>query len=102
MLALDGSRNENASLPLNREDAMDCSRWRKRIGMIHDHDECEWVNVSSGTGSSGFSRTNSTELQNSCVCVLKNSALCLGYLCRLIAQEGWDETGTRNEPCLVG
>jgi len=25
---------------LNREDAMDCSRWRKQIGMIDDHDEC--------------------------------------------------------------
>jgi len=34
---------------LNREDAMDRSRWRKQIGMIDDHDECEWVNVSSGT-----------------------------------------------------
>jgi len=25
---------------LNREDAMDRSRWRKQIGMIDDHDEC--------------------------------------------------------------
>ena len=46
---------------LNREDAMDRSRWRKQIGMIDDHGECEWVNVSSGTGSPGFSRTNSAE-----------------------------------------
>jgi len=46
---------------LKREDAMDHSRWRKQIGMINDHDECEWVNVSSGTGSPGLSRTNSTE-----------------------------------------
>jgi len=46
---------------LNREDAMDCSRWRKQIGMIDDHDECEWVNVFSGTGSPGLSRTKSTE-----------------------------------------
>jgi len=45
---------------LNREDAMDRSRWRKQIG-IDDHHECEWVNVSSGTGSPGLSRTNSTE-----------------------------------------
>jgi len=45
----------------NREHAMDRSRWRKQIGMIDDHDECEWVNVSSGTGSPGLSRTNSTE-----------------------------------------
>jgi len=46
---------------LNREDAMDRSRWRKQTGMIFDHDEREWVNVSSGTGSSGLSRTNSKE-----------------------------------------
>jgi len=46
---------------LNREDAMDRSRLRKQIGMIDDHDECEWVNVSYGTGSPGLSRTNSTE-----------------------------------------
>jgi len=46
---------------LNREDAMDRSRWRKQIGMIDDHDECEWVNVSSGTSSPGLSRTKPTE-----------------------------------------
>ena len=46
---------------LNREDAMDRSR-RKQIGMIDDHDECEWMSVSSGTSSPGLSRTNSTEL----------------------------------------
>jgi len=46
---------------LNREDGMGRSRWRKHIGMIDDHDECKWVNVSSGTGSSGLSRTKSTE-----------------------------------------
>ena len=46
---------------LNREDAMDRSRWRKQTGMIFDHDEREWVNVSSGTGSSGLSRTKSTD-----------------------------------------
>jgi len=43
------------------EDAMDRSRWRKQIGMIDDHDECELVNVSSGTSSPRLSRTNSTE-----------------------------------------
>jgi len=48
---------------------MDHSRWRKQIGMIDDHDECQWVNVSSGTGSPGLSWTNSTEPQNGCVCV---------------------------------
>ena len=46
---------------LNREDAMVRSRWRKQIGMIDDHDECEWVNVSCGTGLPGLSRTKSTE-----------------------------------------
>jgi len=46
---------------LNREDAMDRARWRKQIGMIDDHDECEWVNVSSGTGSPGLSLTKSIE-----------------------------------------
>jgi len=46
---------------LNRDDAMERSRWRKQIGMIDDHDECEWVNVSSGTGTPGLSRTRSKE-----------------------------------------
>jgi len=44
---------------LNREDAMDRSRWRKQIGIFDDW--CEWVNVSSGTGSPRLSRTKSTE-----------------------------------------
>ena len=47
---------------LNTEDAMDRSRWRKQIGMIDDHDECESVTVSSGTSSARLSQTNSTEL----------------------------------------
>ena len=47
---------------LNREDAMDLSRWRKQLGMIDDHDECEWVNVSSGTGLPRLSQTKSIEL----------------------------------------
>jgi len=46
---------------LNREDTMDCTRWRKQIRMINNHDECEWVNVSCGTGSPGLSWTKSTE-----------------------------------------
>ena len=33
-----------------------------RSGMIDDHDRCEWVNVSTGTGSPGLSRTKSREL----------------------------------------
>ena len=46
---------------LNREDAMEHSRWMKQIRMIDDHDSCKWVNVSSGTGSPGLSRTKSIE-----------------------------------------
>ena len=46
---------------LNMEGAMDRSKWKKQIGMIDDQDECEWVNVFSGTGSPGLSWTNSTE-----------------------------------------
>ena len=38
---------------LNREDAVDRGRWRKQIGMIDDQDRCEWVNVSSVSGSPG-------------------------------------------------
>jgi len=54
---------------LNREDAMDRSRWRKQIGMTDDHDEREWVNVSSGTSSPGLSQTKSTELKRLCACM---------------------------------
>jgi len=42
---------------LNREDAMDRSRWRKQIGIFDDRDGCEWVNVSSSTGSPRLSWT---------------------------------------------
>jgi len=46
---------------LNRENAMDRIRWKKQIGAIDDHDRCEWVNVSSGTGSPWLSQTKSRE-----------------------------------------
>jgi len=46
---------------LNRDDAMDRSRCWKQIGIFDDQDGYEWVNVSSGTGSPGLSRTKSTE-----------------------------------------
>jgi len=47
---------------LNREDAMDRSKLRciKQI-RINDHDRCELVNVSSGTGSPELSQTKSIE-----------------------------------------
>ena len=35
---------------LSRNDAMVRGRWRKLIRMV-DEQECEWMNVSSGTGS---------------------------------------------------
>ena len=55
---------------------MDRSRWRKQIGMIDDHSECEWVNVSSGTGSPGLSRTKSIESYNGCTLwSIKNETL---------------------------
>ena len=41
---------------LNREDAMDRSRWRKQMGIFDDHNGCECVNVSSGTGSPRLSQ----------------------------------------------
>ena len=47
---------------LNREDAMDRSRWRKQIGIFDDRDGCEWVNVSSSAGSPGLSWPKSNEL----------------------------------------
>jgi len=46
---------------LNKEDAMDRISWISILAMIDDHDRCEWVNVSSGTGSPGLSQTKSTE-----------------------------------------
>ena len=40
---------------LSRDDAMDDAmvrgRWRKMIRMVDEQEGCEWMNVSSGTGS---------------------------------------------------
>jgi len=47
---------------------MDLSRWMKQITTIDEHDRCEWLNVSSGTGSPGFPGQNS-ESHNTVVCV---------------------------------
>jgi len=38
--------------------------------MIYYHDKCEWVNVSSGTGSPGFPRQN-PESHKMVVCVCR-------------------------------
>ena len=43
---------------LNKENAMDRRRRGSRQRMVNDQDGCEWVNVSSGTGSPGWSVTN--------------------------------------------
>jgi len=37
--------------------------------MIDDHDECEWVNASSATGSPGLSRTKIPQSRKTVVCV---------------------------------
>jgi len=48
---------------------MDCIRWRKEIRddwMIDDGNRCEWVNVSSGTGSPRLSRDKIQRAINVC------------------------------------
>ena len=54
---------------LNREDAMDCNRWRRQIRIFDDHDGCEWVDVSSCIGSPGCPRQNS-QSRKTVVCVM--------------------------------
>jgi len=51
---------------LNKEDAMDRSKWKKLIRMSDDQDGCEWVSVSSGTG---LLRLYQTKAVKRCVCV---------------------------------
>jgi len=56
---------------LNREDAMDRSRWRKQIGMIDDHDEL-WVNVflvPAHPGCPGLNPQSDKTVVCVCVCV---------------------------------
>ena len=36
-----------------RDDALVRGRWRKLIRMFDEPEGCEWMNVSSGTGSPG-------------------------------------------------
>jgi len=38
---------------LNKEDAMNCGRWKKRIKIVDDDQDGGRVSVSSGTGSPG-------------------------------------------------
>ena len=36
---------------LSKDDAMVHGRWRKMIRMVDEQERCEWMDVSSGTGS---------------------------------------------------
>ena len=38
---------------LSRDDAMASGGWRKMIRMVDVQEGCEWMNVSSGSGSPG-------------------------------------------------
>ena len=51
-------REDCQARKLNKEDAVDRCKWRKVIKEDIDQDGCERVNVSSGTGQPGLSRTN--------------------------------------------
>ena len=51
-------REDCQARKLNKEDAVDRCKWRKVIKKYVDQDGCERVNVSSGTGLPGLSRTN--------------------------------------------
>ena len=38
---------------LSKDDVMVRGRWRKMIRMVDEQEGCEWMDVSSGTGSPG-------------------------------------------------
>ena len=38
---------------LSKDDAIFRGRWRKMIRMVYEQEGCEWMDVSSGTGSPG-------------------------------------------------
>jgi len=38
---------------LRKDDAMVCDRWRKMVRMVDEQEGCQWMDVSSGTGSPG-------------------------------------------------
>ena len=38
---------------LSKDDAVVPGRWRKLIRMVDEQEGCEWMNISSGTGSPG-------------------------------------------------
>jgi len=58
-----------------------------RLGMTDDHDWCEWMNVSSGTGSPRLSRAISKEPYIGCVCVCACVRVCVCW--NHLFLEGW-------------
>ena len=52
---------------LSKDDAVVRDRWRKMIRMVDEQEGCEWMDVSSGTGSP--CRPGQRAIKRSCVCV---------------------------------
>ena len=55
---------------LSRDDAVVCGRWRKMIRMVDEQEGCEWIDVSSGTGSPGSPGQRAVKRSCVCVCVV--------------------------------
>ena len=58
---------------LSRDGAMVHGRWRKLIRMVDEQEGCEWMNVSSGTGSPGYTLTKGHKMV---LCVQKKMDHC--------------------------
>ena len=71
-------QNDCQARKLNREDAMDRSRRREQIKMTDDQERSKWVNVSSGTGSPGLSRTKGRRM--AVVVAIQHLHICLAFL----------------------
>jgi len=55
--------------------------------MIDDRDTCEWVDVSSGTGSPGLSRTNPESRKTVVVVVVMQGSRFVDTQCKITAVE---------------
>jgi len=69
-------REDCRARKLNKEDAMDRCKSRKVIKEYVDQDGCERVNVSSGTGLPGLSRTNGRQMVVVVTQKLQSNPLC--------------------------